>query len=76
MATQFLTIDQQIEDAKGIIRAGGKVDEQPTPSFMDELFPQTDAARLEEAISRLVELVMIRTINADKSGSPDSYDRL
>ena len=76
MTTQFMTIDQQIEAEKAIIRSGGKVDVQPSQSFMDEFFSQTDAARLEDSINRLVKLVMLRTIDAEKSFSHDSYDRL
>lgn len=71
-----LTIDQQIEAAKAVIRNGGKLQPGETvcPGLLADLFgPETDATRLENAIDRLVRAVMMRS---DNSASPDSYDRL
>ena len=74
--SEVKSIDQQIEEAKEVIRAGGRVAVQPAPDLLDDFFPQTDVARLEAAIDHLVRLVMIRTMRAERYGSPDSYDRL
>ena len=71
----ILTIDQEIEATKAIIRAGGKATE--ARPLLDDVFgAQTDAERTEDAIDKLMRLARAQERMAAAAGASDSYDRL
>lgn len=71
----ILTIEQEIEATKAIIRSGGKTTE--TTPILDLAFgAQTDADRIEDAMHKLVRLAKAQERQQAAAQSPDSYDRL
>lgn len=71
----ILTIDQEIEATKAIIRAGGKTTEEHP--LLDDVFGvQADSERLEDAMHKLMRLARAQERQSAAAESPDNYDRL